>query len=91
MKDIKKVRRYSKEDLVGLVKTVGYDEISNFALSNHANDPRYSYEVRQIVSFVNIMIERIDATEPPMDGTLVSVGPPNFSNELMEAYKKGWS
>ena len=66
MKDneIKRVRRYSKEDLVGLVKVAGYEAISNLI-----QNPTYSYEVGRIVSFVNSMIERIDATEPPMDGT----------------------
>lgn len=93
MKDneIKRVRRYSKEDLVGLVKTVGYDKIKG--LGDLAPSQRL-YEVSQIVSIVDSVIEQIDVTDPPMDGALVSVGPPNFSNELMEAYEKGgfgWS
>ena len=73
MKDLKKERRYRKEDLIGIAKVVAYDSIK---------DLEHMHEVERVVSFVDDMIERIDANEPPMKGHLVFVGPSNSPNEL---------
>jgi len=74
MKDLKKETRYRKEDLIGIAKVVAYDSIKDLESMN---------EVERVVSFVDDMIERIDANEPPMKGRLVFVGPPpNYPNQL---------